>query len=259
MPGHKETSAVVMVCLLALASTAACSIVVDPDTGALDDIPSGREGSDDAGGLSECRPSSFEQCTCENGARGTRVCRSDSTLGPCNCGEDGAGGNGGGAGTAGESGTGGSAGQAGAAGESGTGGVAGGAGAAGEAGTGGAAGEAGAAGGESGTGGTAGQAGAAGEGGTGETVLYGPCDESRQCAEDMECSTAFMNRGNFCARACENPGDCPPASSGDATPVCATETQTCRLDCATAIACPDGMVCMTTRLGMMTVSSCYWF
>jgi hypothetical protein len=229
---------VVISCLLALVPVAGCSAIVDPDIDALEKIPSdGGVSETDGEGADSCTPGTFSQCRCSNGSRGVQPCLADGTPGECDCGDDGAAGRGGQAGT---SGIGGSAGQA------------------AEGGTGGGAGQAGAAG-TSGTGGTAGEAGAAGEdGGTVADPNYGPCDTNGQCGEGLECVTATLNRGAFCATSCRQASDCPQPSTGNATATCDTRTQTCRLDCSGGATCPDGMTCVTTGLGIMSNPTCYW-
>lgn len=223
---------VLISCLLALVPVAGCSAIVDPDIEALDKIPSDGGGVSGRGGdgADSCKPGTFSQCWCTNGRTGVQPCLADSTLGECDCGDDGAAASGG---RAGMSGSGGGAGQA------------------GEGGTGGGAGQAG----EGGTGGTAGEAGAAGEdGGTVADPSYGPCDTNGQCGDGLECVTATLNRGAFCATSCRQASDCPQPSTGNATATCDARTQTCRLDCSMNATCPDGMTCV----GMITNSTCYW-
>ncbi len=232
--------------LPALLLVTACSIVVDPDTGVLDEIPSADQGAGGTSGADDeaCSPGSFVVCWCGDGSRSTQPCLADGTLGACNCADNGASGSGGQAGEGG-SGSGGGPGEAGEGGNGGEAGTAGQAGAAGEGGAG-----------TAGDGGTGAEAGAdGGAGGTGEQALYGPCDESRRCADELICETAFMNRGNFCTRTCEQGDECPAGSSGDAPAVCDSTTRVCRLDCAGITTCPDGMACIS----MMTRSSCYWY
>ena len=238
-PRSGNRIAVLIYLLAALASATACSAVVDPDTGALDQIPSDDQDASASGGTgpASCSPGSFTPCECAGGNMGRKLCRRGGTFGDCNCGEDGGSGDGG---QADAGATGGSGGEADVSGSGGT---------EGEAGEGGN-------GGEAGSGGSGGEAGAeAGVGGSGKSVLYGPCDQSRRCEGELICETAFMNRGNFCTKRCEPGEKCPAGSSRKAPAVCDPIMQTCRLDCATADRCPDGMTCIS----MIARSSCYWF
>lgn len=89
--------------------------------------------------------------------------------------------------------------------------------------------------------------------------LYPPCDFDM----DPACSPPYMACYDFamgysaCTSPCENAGDCPVPTTGDAPVVCAGPMMDqCLLDCAGGETCPDGMDCVPVAGGMF--NRCLW-
>ena len=76
---------------------------------------------------------------------------------------------------------------------------------------------------------------------------YPACMEAEECSEPYELCwpPPEFDTPNFCTIACEEPRECPEATSGTAVPVCEgppDAATVCVLDCSRG-ECPDGMDC----------------
>ena len=95
-------------------------------------------------------------------------------------------------------------------------------------------------------------------GGSGDP-LYPPCqfDADPVCEEPYMACYDFAMGYSACTSPCENDGDCPQPTTGDAPAVCAGPmSDQCIVDCANGETCPDGMECVAVAGGMF--NRCLW-
>lgn len=95
----------------------------------------------------------------------------------------------------------------------------------------------------------------------GDELPYPPCtlDQDPVCPLPYEeCYDLLVPDYTVCTMPCQEDGECPVPTSGDAVPVCAGQNDDqCVLECAGGATCPDGMECqMAGPAGMF--ERCVW-
>jgi hypothetical protein len=97
--------------------------------------------------------------------------------------------------------------------------------------------------------------------GGGEEPLYPPCmlDEDPVCPRPYEeCYDFLAPDYTACTSPCEQDDDCPQPATGEASAVCAGQSEDqCVLDCSDGVTCPDGMECQEVGGGGM-FERCLW-